>query len=462
MTTRRSSTLLAAVLAGVSQLASSDASANGYASDPFDVQLGSVVAANPTAIYYNPAGLGFSGTQLLIDAVLVMRSTSWTHAQGQGEVPEPAGFEGANYGTARSFLVAGGPTLAASLRLGEHLVLGGGGYIPFGGGTFRVDRNERFASSMYPGAADGITRWHAYEVGLSAIYATAGAAVRFGVISFGATFNLIPVSIAMKRAHNSAGTNDITREQRMSFDASKLVASFGLGAMWELLPNQVWLGASYQAQPGLGELRMDGTSVIDTTVGITDPTRSQNVTVHHALPDIVRSGVRIKANPSFELRMTLSFTRWSVNQTMCIGVPGLPCTVRADGSPAPGSGVIRVLRRNWQDTFGIHGGVSYWLTPDFELSSGVGYEPTAVSDATLEPLSADANNFAAALGVRARLLQTWLVALSYNHKQFLPRDTTGKSDLANPALNATSRGSDGGGKYEAWMATVHLSLAKEF
>lgn len=59
------------------------------------------------------------------------------------------------YGTAHSFLVAGGPQFAASLQIGEHLVIGVGVHIPFGGGALRFDRTERFANSMYPGAADG-------------------------------------------------------------------------------------------------------------------------------------------------------------------------------------------------------------------------------------------------------------------------------------------------------------------
>ena len=56
----------------------------------------------------------------------------------------------------------------------------------------------------------------------------------------------------------------------------------------------------------------------------------------------------------------------------------------------------------------------------------------------------------AVLGGRVRLFDTWFVALSYQHKQFLPRANAGKSDLA------------GGGKYSAWFATIHLNLAKAF
>ena len=46
--------------------------------------------------------------------------------------------------------------------------------------------------------------------------------------------------------------------------------------------------------------------------------------------------------------------------------------------------------------------------------------------------------------------------------QFLPRDNTGQSELANPSVGLASRGLDGGGKYESWFATVHLNVTKTF
>lgn len=458
----RSIFIAAASLAVLLQLVSSEAAASGVGRSSFGGELGSVVAANPTAIYYNPGALGFSGTQLMVDGVIALRSSTWTHLMGQGDVPEPPGFEGANYGTAHSFLVAGGPQFGASFQLGEHLVIGGGVHVPWGGSSIRSDRAERFANSMYPGAADGVARWFGYEAGMRFLYATAGAAVRFGSLSVGATFNLAWSSLSRKGAFTSAGPPDITREQRVYFEGSELLGSFAVGALWELMPETLWLGASYQAQPGLGEISMDGTYTVDTTVNVMDVTRTDQVTMFMAMPDIIRAGLRFRVSPSLELRLTGSFTRWSVNNTLCIGLRNMPCTVTADGGPAPGSGVIKVVRRNWHDTVAVQAGVSYWITPGFEMFAGAGYEPTAVPDATLDPLTADADNIMLALGGRVRLFETWFIALSYNHTAFMPRNNTGESDLANPAIRITSRGVDGGGKYETWLATINLNVAKTF
>jgi len=130
------------------------AQASGNAIARFGGEHGTVNATNPTALYYNPAGLGFSqGAQLFLDGQLALRSLHWTHAMGQGDLAEPDGAAGANYGTARALNVFGGPMLGGSYQLGQ-LVLGAAAYAPFGGNV-HFERNDAFASGAYPGAADG-------------------------------------------------------------------------------------------------------------------------------------------------------------------------------------------------------------------------------------------------------------------------------------------------------------------
>ena len=57
--------------------------------------------------------------------------------------------------------------------------------------------------------------------------------------------------------------------------------------MFEAVTDRLWLGASYQAQPGLGTIALDGTltRMLD---GASAP--ADAVTYRQALPDIVRLG----------------------------------------------------------------------------------------------------------------------------------------------------------------------------
>src|SRR3954469_22533555 len=78
-----------------------DVEASGFASARFGGEHGNPTETNPTALYYNPAGIAFSeGTHLFIDGSLAIRHATWTHAKSVHDVAEPAGAEGANFGKA--------------------------------------------------------------------------------------------------------------------------------------------------------------------------------------------------------------------------------------------------------------------------------------------------------------------------------------------------------------------------
>ena len=454
----------AAPLLGVIALGqwASPAAASGFAIAHFGGEHGSVVATDPTALFFNPGGIAFSpSSQLYVDGELAIRHLSWTHQPGTGDVPEPA--TGANYGTANALNVFGGPMVGGILKLGDF-ALGAAGYAPFGG-SLHFDQNEAFAGSMFPGAIDGVARWHAYEASTMSIYGTLGAAYKLGPVSLGMTGNLIFTTLDFKRAQNfggGAGINDVQSEGRSHLDVHGVNGSFAVGAMVEAIPEQLWFGASYQAQPGLGEMRLDGTLTIDPSYTLMNDASNVAVTFRQALPDILRLGARFKPSEKVELRLVGDITRWGVMQTQCLSVRDKPCTVQADGGPAPGSGVIVNFRRYWRDTFGVKGGASYWFVPEFELFGGVGYESGAEPDSTLEPGLADANNVLASLGGRLRLADRWFIALSYTHLQFLDRDNTGKSQLANPGVQAITRRPDGGGVYKQWVGLVDANVAVMF
>jgi long-chain fatty acid transport protein len=439
------------------------AAASGNAIARFGAEHGTVNATNPTALYYNPGALGFAeGTQLFLDGQLALRSMTWTHAMGPGDVAEPTGFAGANYGEASALNVFGGPMAGATMRLGDF-TLGAAAYAPFGG-QVSFERNEKFASSMYPGAADGVARWHGISAQTMSIYATLGAAYRLGPISFGVTGNLIFTSLKLTRAQPvDIPGNPLEDEGRSKLDVSGTHGSFGAGVMLEALPEQLWLSASYQAQPGLGVMELDGTTEAQTRVPpVPGGGLTQEVTFRQALPDIWRVGARWRASEQLELRLAADFTRWSVLATQCVSMRDQSCLVTRSGAAAEDSGTLQNLRRNWKNTVGVRAGASYWASPALELFAGLGYETAATPDATLDPVLADANNVMIAAGARYEIVETWFLAASYTHLQFMNRDNTGKSQLADPAVDTTTRRVDGGGKYSQWVGILNANVLKTF
>ncbi len=301
-------------------------------------------------------------------------------------------------------------------------------------------------------------RWHSIEGALTYVYGTLGVAYSIGRLSVGASANLIHSSVVSTKAKNPTGQGDpdTAREGRVTLDVGGWQGSFGAGALLELLEQKLWLGASYQAQPALGPMRLTGT----LTLAYDGSSVPFPVTFDQALPDVVRLGARYRPFERLELRLFGDMTRWSVMKTQCVAVEGSPCRVDSTGADAGNSGVLLNLRRRWQDTFAVRAGVSRWFTDAVELFVGAGFETAAVPDATLDPELFDSQTISAALGTRLALPGKWFVGASYTHLQYLNRDNTGKSELTHAVL--PTRRADGGGRYTAWIGVLDANIEKEF
>jgi long-chain fatty acid transport protein len=435
----------------------SESRAAGFAAARFGGELGGVTSTNPPALYYNPAGIGFSsGTSLFGDGTVALRHFSWEHPHSQYDGMDPPGAEGANAGKAEIWNVFGGPMLGATTRLG-NLALGAGVLVPFGGRAF-FGKNEKFVNSAFPLAADGIQRWHITEGGVTSIYFTLGAAYRLGPVSIGVAGNLVDSSFKNTQAKDISGDGlpNTAREGRDTLDVSGWHASLGVGAMVEAAADRLWLSASYQSQPGFGPMQLKGTVVLsDMSGGATLP-----VTFDTALPDIIRVGARYRTSDTFELRLMGDLTRWSVLHTQCVAIEGHPCIVDASGADAGDGGTVQNIRRYWKDTYGIHLSASYWVRPEVELFAGIAGETGASPDETLRPDLPDADNLAVALGGRFEILPALLVAGTYTHIQYANRDNTGKSQL--PLAAPPTRWPDGGGKYTQWIGVLNVNVEKRF
>jgi long-chain fatty acid transport protein len=449
--------LCAALLAGIVS-ASDHGHAAGFASARFGGEHGNVTATNPTALYFNPGAIGLSeGAHVLLDGTLALRRVTWEHPPAANDVPDPAGAEGANNGKAELFNVFGAPMLGATLRLGDF-AFGAAAYVPFGGRANWSQNEDFVGGAAYPLAQDGVQRWHSIEGALTYVYGTVGVAYRIGRLSVGVSGNLIHSSVVSKKAKNPTGQGDpdTENEGRVTLDVSGWQGSFGAGALFEALPNELWLAASYQAQPGLGPMQLSGTLTVEYD-GATAP---YPVTFDQALPDIVRAGARYRPAETLELRLFGDMTRWSVLKTQCVAVEGHPCVVDSTGADAGDGGVLLNLRRRWQDTFGIRAGASHWISKPLELFVGAGFETAATPDAYLDPELPDSNIVSGALGGRFELPGRWFVAASYTHLQYLNRDNSGKSELTGAVL--PTRRADGGGRYTQWISIFNANVEKEF
>jgi long-chain fatty acid transport protein len=440
-----------------------DAGAAGFATQKFGGEQGNPVTTNPTALYYNPAGIAFSdGWHVYMDQQVAFRSLTYSHETAHGDPTSAPGDTG-NNGNAKLFNVFAGPTLGFTAKFGDHVAIGAGLFVPFAGRE-HWSKNSQPTDPMYPLAADGVQRWSSISGSLTYLYATAGGALKFGPLSIGLTGNFVYSWVQFTKGEDLNGSNspNAALEGRANLNVSGADASFGAGLMLEAWPKHLWLGASYQAAPGFynanGVQTLKGT--FDEGIpGTNNHIPTDKVNFVQSLPDIFRAGIRFRPVDAIELRAFGDYTRWSKLTSQCIAIQGNPCQVYPSGAPA-NNFVIANFVRDWGNTYGYRLGLSWYASPAVELFLGGGYEIGAVPDGTLDATVTDANNYQGAIGGRFLVANYLYVAASWTQIMYQSRDTTGKSVVSY--YQYPTQQADGGGKYTQWIGLFDLNLEKQF
>lgn len=465
--------ILSVVAATAVVAAALPAWAGGFAAARFGGEHGNPTETNPWSLYYNPGGIGMSeGWNLGIDASLVLRDAEYTRpATGDGSNPETP----FNSGTGSVSNVIVSPAFAVTGHFGDDLPLavGLGFFAPFGGAAVwdQVDGSEE-----YPGAVDGPQRWYTIDGTIRTLSFTGGLAyeIKPANLSIGVSGNYYIHQLDTIRARNADGSDDLDtrdpdgnslgiKEGRSWVEADTTNFGFGVGVLWEPMEDEMWVGLSYQSQPGFGETDMEGT--LKNLLAAGDET-SEDVVFRQELPDIIRLGVRYRPQESLELRLFGDYTRWSVFDQQCLAKKGedldAQCSVNADGSEKdPSNAAIQVFNRDWEDTFGVRLGGSYWLLEgDLELIAGAGYDSNAIPDETLEPALQDYEKFTASLGGRYAFTDWVALSVTATNVFYVGRDTT---DVATAeSLRGVSRQPSSAGEYSQNIFLVNSGLELKF
>lgn len=435
-----------------------DAQASGFLVARFGSEHGHPTTDNPTAIYFNPAGLALGkGTRVYAEGLFAYRTAEYIRPQGAIDNVIAAGDPAAdgtpiaavdaNSGPATLGNAIASPFLGVVTDLGlPNLGVGLAFYVPFGGSA-EWDQNEDYAGdATYPGAVDGPQRWFTIEGSIRSAYITLGGAYRWPCIglSVGGGLNVIYSTAETIRARNFDSSDDLVnaqggvKEGRSYIDVSGWTFSLGAGVIWEPT-DKVWLGASYQSQPGFGKTRMSG--VMRNQFGAGQPS-IEDIELEQALPDVLRVGGRFRPAKNVELRAFGELVRWSHLDKQCILSPDGVCSTTATGATAPdGDGILAVLPRSWEDAFGFRAGGSYHATETVEAFAGIGYDQNAIPDETLEPTFIDADKLSFSLGGRFGLLQRALaLTVTLTHVYYFEREVGAQPDLELPSRIPDARG----------------------
>lgn len=476
--TLRSTTL---VLLTLSILAPNAAEAGGFTVARYAGEHGHPATDSVTAIYFNPAGLALgSGWRIYAEGIFAFRTVEYDRPElaisnvldpGDTGAGTPVEAMDANSGKATLSNLIISPFLGAATDLGvPNLGVGIAFYAPFGGQA-EWDKNEDYVGSTeYPGAEDGVQRWSTIEGELRSLYLTVAGAYRLPGprLSFGAGVNFIRSNVETVRARTASGTDDLVTstgtlvEGRSLIDVSGTAFSASVGVMWEPI-ERLWIGASYQAQPGFGNHTQSGT--LTNKLGLTAVEESK-IRLEQELPDVTRLGVRYQPMNQLELRLSGDYQRWSVFENQCFLDGSMPkdqttCALDENGAQVEGSmGVVVNIPRRWKDTYGVRAGASYWVIPQLEINGGANFDSSAVPDETIDVSLLDQNKLIVLAGVRYAVIpSTFVLGLTLNNVFYIKRTVAPRErdeDDMQIGFEPPSGVPDGAGVYTQNVFYVNL------
>lgn len=331
-------------------------------------------ADDADALWQNPAGLahgaGDRKRTLLFDVAYVYQTVDHTRL-------DPAG---APLQTVRNQQPGQpAPALAASLGIGDRLVIAGGVAAPYAG----THRYEAAGPQRYASVGLAGTTFVTVAVGLA--YRVSDR------LRVGATLQ-DTVSRVEARLVVSGCLDAACAPEDRAFDAvldlrqTDVVApSASIGVQYDAA-RAVTIGAMAQAPT---RIAAPGTLALDlpTAEPFTDATVSGEVAeVSFTLPPVLRAGVELRPRPALRIEAALDVELWSVHDELAIE----PLGVRIEGGAAGPRALGRMaIPRRYRTSFAPSLGVE-WHGPKLMLGAGYAYETAAAPPAYVSVLTVDA------------------------------------------------------------------------
>ncbi|MBK8169431.1 MAG: outer membrane protein transport protein [Sandaracinaceae bacterium] len=346
-------------------------------------------ADDPSALWYNPAGLAYSGNQLMVDATYNFLSADFTRIDGGGNVLPTVSASTAPLPI---------PGIMYTNQFGlRDWTFGLGVWAP---NALLLNWPQSIDVNGTPGPApqrysllsmDGSLLSH---IGIGAAWR---ANSRF---SIGATFQMIVGSFQARTTLSACDRALCTQPENPEYDSVAEVRLSGIaqptasfGAIYDL--DIVRFGASFilgYPLSGEGEIRTRLPSASPFDSASVDGNRGS---VHLDFPMILRLGAEFRPIRDLRVELALVYEGWSTQDALTI----TPHDVYLRNVQVVGDYQVGPISipRNMKDVFSVRLGGEYH-TGMLGLRAGVSYENGAFDDAHLTPLTLDSDKFIASLG----------------------------------------------------------------
>jgi len=407
-------------------------------------------ADDPSALYYNPAGIAFlKGTQVSLGSLII--GVPQTEYSGTtpitGNIPLGNGTSPVSEKAKQDLFVA--PTFYATYSL-ESMPL-----------TFGLGVN-----SIYPLAkswdSSGAFRNQIENLAIKPINMQPTAAYRFDSMNLAVAAGL-DITRTLVTLQKSAYTSSITGGApygafelgEMGVDGTATDVGWNAGLLWKPR-DDLSFGASYRSQitlhikgnanflatspAGLSAIGIDYTTLATSAVPFTRTRATSSATTTITLPDSLSLAVAWKPIEKLTLEFDAERTGWSSYDKLEIAFDPASKLNIFNNNPS---------QKHWKDAWAYKVGGQYAVNKNLDLRAGYAYDTNPIPDSTLGPElpDSDRHNLSAGFGIHndavaldfAYMWVHWIDRTSNNQDQIAMTGQNGtfKSDAHLFAANIT-------------------------
>jgi long-chain fatty acid transport protein len=365
------------------------------------------VADDPSAIFYNPAGLGW---QKHFSAQAGGSLLTKTEGEFEGANPFPGTGFGVEEQQQTSFLL---PTVYAVVPLTSNVNFGLGIFAPYGLG-FRWENAEEFSGRFI--AQNAVIRSADINPVLSLQLAPSFS------IAAGVDYRLSKVQLERNRPAINPFTQSVVDVAHIKLD-SEMTDNTGWGwnggFLWKPV-SLVSVGAAYRSAieidyegEGTFTQRLTGNPAFDAAVAAQLPQGAQDVAVTIEFPASANLGVAFNLPGDFTLSLDADWTEWSSFDELFIDFENetIPDLDRVN---------------DWEDAWAYRAGLEKRFG-NFAVRAGYYKDESPQPIADVGPILADSDRDAYTIGIGYNT-ERWGVDLSDIYIDFDHRDTRGEEN----------------------------------
>jgi long-chain fatty acid transport protein len=362
-------------------------------------------ANDPSAIYYNPAGIAqLHGQQVQLGTYAVTLESQYT---------SPAGAE---TDTERDIQIT--PQLFYTAQIGNSPVtLGVGFYSPYGlalewpdNSTFRAAEGSIEYLTLNPTIA-----WQAHPT------FSIGAGITLNYADATLEQTILPAAFFPPGGRNK-------------FSGDGMDVGFNAGLLWKPFEKHSF-GLTYFSATKMN-LKGDSSKSGADLAGI--PSGSESAEAEFEFPQHIVAGWSYRPTPKWNLEVNVDWTDWDTLNTV---------TINQASGPAS-------LPFNWDSSFFYEFGVTRYFDNNLHVSGGYIFSENSAPEASFNPIVPDSDRhiFSAGVGGQYKKFR-WDAAYQFAYG---PSRTVGNTTLVLPV------GSSAAGKYEFFSHAIGLTVGYGF